>query len=78
MQRDLKQLDEQILELMKERVAKTNSEHVSEIEQLTKQLDLIASTVSYKLRLHLPHSLAIKVSVVRSLNRLVRTSFQRM
>ena len=46
MQRDLKQLDEQILELMKERVAKTNSEHVSEIEQLTKQLDLIASTVS--------------------------------
>ena len=48
MQRDLKQLDEQILELMKERVTKTNSEHVSEIEQLTKQLDLIASTVSYK------------------------------
>ena len=75
MQRDLKQLDEQILELMKERVAKTNSEHVSEIEQLTKQLDLIASTVSYKTTFT-PSPLV--VSVVRSLNRLVRTSFQRM
>ena len=37
MQRDLKQLDEQILELLKERVTKTNSEHVSEIEELDRK-----------------------------------------
>lgn len=45
---DTKQLDEQIIQLMKERVSQTNSSQISEVEKLNETLNTITNALKYK------------------------------
>lgn len=45
---DTKQLDEQIIQLMKERVSKTDTSQISEVEKLNETINTITNSLKYK------------------------------